>query len=631
MAYYYDSWDPRCKSPFGAIPRGGPCRLTVRIPKDTPLDFPPVLVVFRTGFKERFLQMNEVEPEEDCRVFTVSLQTKFSGVHYYYFSYTAERTRHYIKRGDASHGALDTGEMFQLTVYDPEYKTPDFLKGGIMYQIFPDRFCKSGLPHGEQPAGRVMREWGEMPYYRPDENGHVWNNDYFGGDLEGIRSKLPYLSDLGVTCIYLNPIFEAHENHRYGTANYRKVDPLLGTNEDFARLCRDAKNYGISVVLDGVFSHTGADSIYFNRYGRYPEPGAYQDEKSPYDDWYHFYGNKEYESWWGIETLPNVDENNPSYTNFICGKGGVLEYWMSLGAAGFRLDVADELPDLFLDNLRRCVKGYDPDRIVIGEVWEDASNKVAYGVHRRYLIGDQLDSVMNYPFRNAIVAFLKGESPFQFRDRVMTILENYPKCTIDVLMNFVSTHDIVRAVNCFGGEDCEGKSKDWMAEHPLTPEEYARGKAVLKCALVLQFFLPGVPSIYYGDEAGLTGWKDPFNRQCYPWGHEDDELLFYTKQLSHIRSLHPVFKTGRMEFLMLDDNVLGFSRYDEETGYSVVILLNRGEEQQKVCLTNACFASYALSTVINGICEDDCVHLPGRSYAALTAVRRREDVGKREE
>jgi len=622
MPYLYKSWDTTYKNPFGAIQQEQSCQFTIRIPADVQLDFAPVLVVFRTGFKERFLPMNLTGQEDSCNVYTTNFQSKFAGVHYYYFSYTSNHIRHYIKRGDACHGMLDIGEMFQLTVYAKHYRTPNFLKGGIMYQIFPDRFYNSGKPHENIPDGRVMREWGKLPYYQPDQNGHVWNNDYFGGDLEGIRSKLDYLADLGVTCIYLNPIFESHENHRYGTANYRKVDPLLGTNEDFEKLCADAKERGISIILDGVFSHTGADSVYFNRYGRYAEPGAYQDETSPYDSWYHFWGNKEYESWWGIDTLPNVDENNPSYTKFICGKDGVLEYWLSLGAAGFRLDVADELPDLFLDHLHTCVKNYDEEKIVIGEVWEDASNKEAYGVKRRYLLGDQLDSVMNYPFCDAIICYIKGEEPYRFRDRIIGILENYPKCTVDVLMNFVSTHDIERAINRFGGQPCDDKSKDWMAQHPLTPEEYEKGKVLLKCAMVLQFFLPGVPTIYYGDEVGLEGWKDPFNRQCYPWGHEDEELLLYTKQLGHIRRKHDVFREGRMEFLLLDPNVLGFSRYDEENGYSVIILLNRSNTTQMVSLTDESFQKYAFSTVISGICDNQTVQLPAYSYAALSAVKK---------
>ena len=424
-----------------------------------------------------------------------------------------------------------------------------------------------------------------------------------------------------MTCIYLNPIFESHENHRYNTANYRKVDPLLGTNEDFRELCKAAKTYGISVILDGVFSHTGADSIYFNKFGRYPTPGAYQSEKSPYYSWYHFWGNKEYESWWGIDTLPNVDENNPSYTKYICGDDGVLDYWLSLGAAGYRLDVADELPDEFLDNLRACVKKFDEEKIVIGEVWEDASNKEAYGVKRRYLLGDQLDSVMNYPFREAIIAYMKGEAATTFRDRIMGILENYPKCTVDVLMNFVSTHDIERAINRFGGQPCDDKSKDWMASNELSPEEYERGKTLLKGAMVLQFFLPGVPSIYYGDEAGLQGWKDPFNRRCYPWGQEDTELIDYTRQLAKIRREHPAFAEGAMEFLVLEDNVVGFARYIPENGSSAVILLNRSGNTAMVSLRDKAFGRYAFSTVISGICDGDAVILPKNSYAVISAVR----------
>lgn len=626
MLYFYNSWDENYKYPFGALRRSHSCQFTIRLPEETSLDYTPVMVVFRTGFKERFLPMNVKEHENGYVLYTTTFFPKYDGVHYYYFSYTSNGVRHFIKRGDACHGMLDQGEMFQLTVFNEEYHTPDFLKGGIMYQIFPDRFCCSGKPHENVPSDRVMRQWGELPYYKPDQNGHVWNNDYFGGDLEGIRSKLDYLESLGVTCIYLNPIFESHENHRYNTANYRNVDPLLGTNEDFRLLCEDAAKRGISVILDGVFSHTGADSIYFNKFGRYDTLGAYQSEQSPYYSWYHFWGNKQYESWWGIDTLPNVDENNPSYTKYICGEDGVLTYWLTLGAAGFRLDVADELPDEFLDNLRKCIKKFDPEKIVIGEVWEDASNKEAYGVKRRYLLGDQLDSVMNYPFREAIIAYMKGEAATIFRDRIMSILENYPKCTVDVLMNFVSTHDIERAINRFGGPSCNDKSKDWMAQNTLSPDEYERGKALLKGAMVLQFFLPGVPSIYYGDEVGLQGWKDPFNRRCFPWGKEDQDMLEYTKQLSRIRREYSaIFAEGEMEFLILEEHVIGFSRYEKDSGSSMVILLNRHSETSMVSLRDKCFSHYAFSTVVSGICDGDAIILPPNSCAVIGAVRERNN------
>ncbi|MDE5754185.1 MAG: glycoside hydrolase family 13 protein [Oscillospiraceae bacterium] len=618
MSHLYDSWDLNYKTPFGAVRRGKIVYFNIRLPKELKPDFPPCIVIYRPGYKERFMHLHIIDKEEDCNVWGTGYIPKFTGVHYYYFSYTTNGQRFYIKKTAGHIGNINDGDMFQLTVYSEDYKTPDFLKGGIMYQIFPDRFYKSGKVHENIPEGRVLREdWGGTPYYRPDQNGHVWNNDYFGGDLAGVQEKLPYLHDLGVTCIYLNPIFESHENHRYNTANYRKVDPLLGTNEDFQELCKEASKLGISVILDGVFSHTGADSIYFNRYNRYDNLGAYQSKDSEYYDWYTFWNfPNEYEAWWGFETLPNVRENNKSYTNYICGKDGVLNYWLSLGAAGFRLDVADELPDEFLDNLRTAVKKNNPQKIVIGEVWEDASNKEAYGVKRRYLLGSQLDSVMNYPFRDAIINYIKGMSSRDFQNCIMTILENYPKDTIDVLMNFVSTHDIERAINRFGGESCDDKSKDWMAERYLNEWEYRRGKAMLQAAMAIMYFLPGVPSIYYGDEAGLQGYKDPFNRRCYPWGHEDQELIAYTKELSRIRLAYKVFRNGKMQFLPAQDDVMAFARIQETAGISVQIYVNRSQHEQHVEF-KPCSENFVFDQVERGVLEENFVKLQPFDYAVI--------------
>ncbi|MBR1591501.1 MAG: glycoside hydrolase family 13 protein [Ruminococcus sp.] len=625
MKPIYDTWHMNYKSIFGALRQYEKCRFSIRLSKDIRPDFPPVLVLFRTGFKERFIPMNVSGEEEDCFVYSCDFTARYSDVHYYYFSYTSGGIRHYIKKVSSHEGAEREGDLFQLTVYESDYETPDFLKGGVMYQIFPDRFCKSGKVHENIPEGRVLREdWGGTPYYRPDHNGHVWNNDYFGGDFAGIQSKLEYLHDLGVTCIYLNPIFESHENHRYNTADYMKADPLLGTNEEFEELCREAEKYGISIILDGVFSHTGADSVYFNKNGRYPEAGAYQSRESKYYDWYTFinYPNV-YEAWWGIDTLPNVCENNEDYTEFICGDEGVLHYWLSKGAAGFRLDVADELPDQFLNNLRKSVKNFGNDKIVIGEVWEDASNKESYGIKRRYLLGDQLDSVMNYPFREAIINFVKGGSPRNLIDSVMTILEHYPKPTIDVLMNFVSTHDIERAINRLGGEYCDDKSKDWMAERWLNDQQYAHGKNLLKAAMALQFFLPGVPSIYYGDEAGLQGYKDPFNRRCYPWGHEDKELIAYVSELSRVRKAIPNMKGGRTYFVINDerindDRLIAFTREGAERDH--IVFVNRSGD-------NVCFGSLAenlprfndFKPEYGGSCENDSVTVAPYGYTIISA------------
>jgi 4-alpha-glucanotransferase len=556
--------------------------------------------------------------EDDCNVYSADYTPYFADVHFYYFAYTVGGIRKYINMVDGHLGSINGGGLFQLTVYEKDYKTPDFLKGGIMYQIFPDRFCKSGKTHENVPSDRIIREdWNGTPYYKPDQNGHVWNNDYFGGDFAGIQSKLPYLKELGVTCIYLNPIFESHENHHYNTANYMKTDPLLGTNEDFAELCAEAKKYGISIILDGVFSHTGADSIYFNKFNRYDSLGAYNSKESPYYDWYSFFEYPNgYEAWWGIDTLPNVNENHPKYTEYICGDEGVLKYWLSLGAAGWRLDVADELPDEFLNNLRKSVKDYDPEKIIIGEVWEDATTKESYGVKRRYLLGQQLDSVMNYPFREAIINYVKGGTPQNLEAAVMSILEHYPKPTVDVLMNFVSTHDIERAINRLGGESCDDKSKDWMAERYLSRDEYARGKNLLKVAMALQFFLPGVPCIYYGDEAGLQGYKDPFNRRCYPWGKEDKELISYVKKLSHIRQFLKVMKDGKAYFVYMDNNVVGFTRSGET---DAIIFVNRSGEKAYISNLSWILNRFTDIKPMLGVLSDNTLTVEPYSFSIITA------------
>ena len=610
MRYFYNSWDSAYKSHFGAIARNQSCQFTIRLPEETPLDFSPVLVVFRTGFKERFLPMNVKEHENGYVTYTTDLIPKYSGVHYYYFSYTSNGVRHYIKRGDACHGTLDQGEMFQLTVYNEDYQTPQFLKGGVMYQIFPDRFCSSGKMHDNVPSDRVMREWGELPYYKPDQNGHVWNNDYFGGDLDGIRSKLDYLKDLGVTCIYLNPIFESHENHRYNTANYRKVDPLLGTNQDFRELCKAAKTRGISVILDGVFSHTGADSIYFNKFGRYPTPGAYQSEKSPYYSWYHFWGNKEYESWWGIDTLPNVNENNPSYTKYICGDDGVLDYWLSLGAAGYRLDVADELPDEFLDNLRACVKKFDEEKIVIGEVWEDASNKEAYGVKRRYLLGDQLDSVMNYHFKNAVLDFVKGKPAEQAMTEILTICEHYPAPAMDTALNFLSTHDTERALTVIADEPANGRGRAWQSGRCVTGDAYEEGLLRLRMAYAIIYTLPGVPCLYYGDEIAMQGYRDPFNRAFFRWDAHEQRLRPVLAQLAQLRHTCEAFRTGQLRVLRAEDGILHYQRVGKVE--TAEIIVNRTEHI--IVETLASGKSTEVNPMGFTIVVEEVGHNPNHSY-----------------
>lgn len=547
------------------------------------------LVMFRPGYKERFIELDLQDESGNDNIFSGVFTPNNVGVHHYYFTGVIDGRRRYIKRTGANIGVFEGEELFQLTVFDENLYTPDFIRGGIMYQIFPDRFAKSGEHHENVPGDRVLRDdWYGVPYYRPDDKGIVRNNDFFGGDLKGIIQKLPYIESLGVTVIYLNPIFESQENHRYSTANYEKIDPLLGTEEDFKELCKKAGEMGIDIILDGVFSHTGADSIYFNKFGRYGDnTGAYRDRNSPYFPWYSFTAYPDrYESWWGISTLPNVDENNPAYTNYICGDDGILQKWIKLGARGWRLDVADELPDEFLDNLNRSVKKMGADKVIYGEVWEDASNKESYGVRRRYLIGGQLDSVMNYPFKEAILNYVKYADARAFTDSILTIIEHYPKPAVDMLMNFISTHDTERALTRLAGEEVGWHDKDWQFEHHLSPSEYVYGISLIKCAMVLQFFLPGVPCIYYGDEAGMEGYRDPFNRCCYPWGHENIELVDFTRGLAKVRRGTRAFEQGDLRFIHVDDNVCVFARCDKINRDAAIIYLNKSTQTRTFDIVN---------------------------------------------
>ena len=478
------------------------------------------------------------------------------------------------------------GECWQLTVFESQYQIPDWLSGGIMYQIFPDRFYRSGTTKYNVPQDRYLHQrWGSQPEWRPNHQGEITNSDYFGGDLEGIIQKLDYLQSLGITCIYLNPIFEAHSNHRYDTADYTKVDPLLGTKEDFKRLCKEANKRGMHIMLDGVFNHTGSDSIYFNRKGRYQTLGAYQSQESPYYDWYQFYQwPEQYACWWNFETLPNVNETNETYNAYINGTDGVIQTWLKAGADGWRLDVADELPDLFLDDITKAAKQVKPTSMILGEVWEDASNKMAYGQRRRYLLGKQLDSVMNYPFREAIIGFLTGKNPAEMMELIMTVLEHYPPSAIHLLMNHIGTHDTERILTVLGGEPLNGRDREWQSKTKLSQEQRSKGLALLKLASLMQYTLPGIPCVYYGDEAGMEGYRDPFNRVCFPWGHEDAELVNWYRSLGKIRHSCEVLKQGTLEPYYADDDCFVYVRSDEAVGQKLLVAVNRTAQRKQLCI-----------------------------------------------
>ncbi len=587
ISIYFNPLDPACKNVVGAIKQGELLQFNIFFLNkgEKPFSWTENRTSFkqqtpstedcRTPEKNAFLRLNHDGETPEFYLMTKtnfgwSISLKINEVGLYFYSFYIE-TEGNVACGGMELGyitqSMDDIQGFLLTVHSKDYKTPDWFKGGVMYQIFPDRFCKAGtMPHIN---GRIERkDWGGMPSYRPNEHGKILNNDFFGGNLKGIKSKLSYLASLGVTTVYLNPIFESHSNHRYDTADYMKIDPVLGTEEDLASLVQAAERKGIRIILDGVFNHTGDDSIYFNKYGHYPSVGAYQSKESPYYSWYFFDAfPQKYRSWWGIDIMPELNEHSKEYQNFIFGNQGVLKKWLSFGIGGYRLDVADELPDFFLKNLRKSVKESDPDAIIIGEVWEDASNKIAYSTRREYLQGSELDSVMNYPLKDAIIRYIQTENAIILLQTIRALINHYPKQTIDCLMNILGTHDTPRILTVLGGIHCQNKDEMASEKAIMSNEMKEISLQKLKMAAVLQYTLPGVPCLYYGDENGMEGHLDPFCRKCFDWTHLNKELInFYTKLGKLRHDFQNVFKDGDFKTIEAENGFILYKRkkHDKE-------------------------------------------------------------------
>ncbi len=593
MKIRHDSHDLRDRSPFGAVPVGGRVRLGLDV-SEPPAGARCFVRVWEKRAGAALVPMECVSwgetarfsaeltaPEEGCLLWYCFVVEAYDGARFYYGNNDA---------GLGGVGRMYDGspKSYQITVYKP-VKTPDWYKNGIAYQIFPDRFFRgedwrirqenARRPEGWKGPRRVLQQdWDDVPFYCRNEKGEVTRWASFGGTLEGIREKLLYLKSLGVTAVYLNPIFEAASSHKYDTADYLRVDPALGDEDSFQALIDDAAELGIRVILDGVFSHTGADSRYFNRLGNYDTVGACQSKDSPYYGWYRFRSwPEDYECWWGVTDLPNVEELEPGCRAFICGEGdSVVRHWLRKGIGGWRLDVADELPDEFIRDIRRAMEEEAPDSVLLGEVWEDASNKESYGRQREYLLGEELHSTMNYPFRTAAVDFMLGRmGPEELRDRLTSLQENYPPENFYGALNLIGSHDRQRVLTTLGEAPAEDSLTEGQRERYRLPgdkRELARRR--LMVLSLIQFTMPGVPCVYYGDEAGAEGYADPFNRGTYPWGREDQGLLAHYRMLAALRQQYPVLSGGQCGFQAFGGHVYGCRRWDGKM--SVQILANRG-------------------------------------------------------
>ena len=607
MSIYFNSRDPACKSPFGAAPCGTEVSFSVFAGPEEVTGGQLLLLEEFSG-QERAIPMTWADGALRC-VYRTPEEPELV---WYAFSLT---------RPDGQVLCLDkNGGRWQLTVYDGQSRTPGWFGQGVSYQIFPDRFCRSRMPRPEGMVGRrtVHENWAGTPDYLPDALGEIRNCDFFGGDLAGITAKLDYLQSLSVTTLYLNPIFEAASNHRYNTADYLAIDPMLGTEEDFRTLCREAHRRGMRVLLDGVFNHTGSVSRYFNADGSYPEVGAAQSRESPYYNWYHFTRwPEEYDAWWGIKTLPAVEENQDSYREFIIrGQDSVVRHWLRCGADGWRLDVADELPDDFITEIRRAMEEEKPGAVLIGEVWEDGSNKIAYDRRRRYLLGRETHGLMNYPFRTAALAWLLGGDAGAFRESMEEIREHYPSPAFYSAMNFLGTHDTPRILTLLGEEPVP-ESKEARAEARLSPAGYRLARQRLMLGALLLYAFPGSPTVYYGDEAGMQGYEDPLNRRTYPWGQEDESLSAWYRRLGQLRRERLSLQVGQIRYLYAAGGGLVLERRAEAE--VTVAALNAGAEDLESAIPWAGALATDAMTGQQFLAAEGIVRLtlPGRSGVLL--------------
>lgn len=554
------------------------------------IDEAKVIINQQKGTNEKEIRMNYITTEKNMNIFTCDIPLQNLGLYYFCLKLVINGNTTWIKNDIQNKCACITDEnkaYWTITVYEKDFEVPDWAKGKIMYQIFPDRFYKSNnyvpIPIDE----RITKKWGDTPNWHviktegadgnntSEGNSDNYNNDFFMGNLKGIKEKLDYLKDLSVEIIYLNPIFFSQSNHRYDTTDYEMVDPYLGTNNDLKELCDEAHKKGIKIILDGVFNHTGNDSKYFNEFKKYNSVGAFQGEESPYYSWYKKNDNGNFTYWWGFKNLPVCDGNNTEWQNFVYGKGGIIDKWFELGIDGLRLDVADELTDDFIENIRNAVKRNKTDGFILGEVWENAITKEGYGKQRTYLLGNGLDSVMNYPFTNAILKYVRFGRFDYLIETIDDIMTEYPKEAVNSIMNSLSTHDITRAMTTLVGKGVQNSrynliwdvpfSREWQfSNDSLTDDEYEKAKQLFKIATVIQYFLPGNPCIYYGDEVGLYGYKDPFNRKCFPWDNIDNELHNFFVKLGKIHKTNSFLESAELKIVKADNDVFIFERFESE-------------------------------------------------------------------
>jgi len=561
------------KTPGGAVVIGTEVTYTLRVSKFTnPATC--YFVMHKDGQDPVYYEMTREFVDDKYIHFTYSY--KFVNVGFYWYHFEVKYGNEFTKliRSDSldvveSHADND---YLQLVINN-ESKTDKAFRKGIIYHIFVDRFCREGEVKARKGLN-LIEDWTTPVEYEFNDKNIRINANCYGGNFQGIKSKLPYLKKLNVGTIYLSPIFEANSSHKYDVADYSKIDSMFGTNEEFMDLIKSAKRLGIRIIIDGVFNHTGSDSVYFNKEGRYKTIGAYQSPNSKYYSWYDFSNYPdEYSCWWGFKTLPQTREDSGFY-DYISGKNGIINKYMSMGIGGLRLDVVDELSNKFLHSICDSARDIDPKALIVGEVWEDASSKISYDERKEYFLGGNLDSVTNYPMKNAILNFIKYGDHQGFVNITNLILDQYPKSVQNNLMNILDTHDTIRALTFLGAEnDVYEYAID--GKYTLNEEERERGVKLLKLATLMQFTVMGVPTVFYGDEAGIEGMKDPYCRTPYPWGNENQDLISWYQKLGELRN-NKVLEDGDMKIKYANNGVIIYERIKGDN--KIIVAINASHD-----------------------------------------------------
>lgn len=613
---FYNSRDEQYKKPWGAVTAGSEVMFTLET-KANDLEKANLVLTRQkiTGQQDDIVNLDKqvyamektaVSPDGARDYWAVNIKFDDKNVYTYYFeAIDGNDTVLYTNNTDPIptpnnriNGVNGIGEAlrladegvtekdisyYRLTVYDSSFSVPDWSKDIVYYFIFPDRF-KNGDKSNDPKVGVrkfygnkdivFHQNWLDKPYTKDSGvKNFEGGNDFFGGDIAGVIQKLDYLKDLGINTIYMTPLFQSPSNHKYDTADFKKIDEAFGTNETYKQLLDEAHKKGIRVIFDASLNHSGADSLYMDRYGKYHSHGAFEKERirkdSPYYDWYIFdekFTNPDQAyAQWANPTLAVFNKSSESYKNFAYkGKDSITQFWMKYGIDGWRMDVVPYVPDDFWREWHKTVKSINPDSFTVAEVWWDTS---------KYYLGDMFDSGMNYVFRQAVFDYVDGKDARKALNLFEMLRENYPAPAFYSTMNLLSSHDAPRAIFHFGYKD------DAVPQQEI---QIAKNKLLL--ATFIQMTYPGAPAIYYGDEVGVTGGEDPGCRATYPWkeegGNFDENLLSRFKELIKLRNDNAVLRRGTVQPVYVDDNIIILARQYE--GVTALVATNNSDKNRIV-------------------------------------------------